>query len=107
MLERRKSPRKKTRNLVLVSIPMEVQMLNLVDISAAGLQFYSPYPLPPYKVVGLKVNLSESNCHVGVIGRVIWSKATGRLYRIGVSFMDAHTESLSQLQQYLQPHQAA
>ena len=108
--ERRNAVRRKTHNLVIVSIPHERKMLNLVDISECGAQFLSVEPLERNRRLNLKINLAEHNCHICVTGLVVWSKTmagNGCLYRVGVSFLEVGQEAWATLRQYLTPAQAA
>lgn len=109
--ERRYSSRLKTHNLVLVTAPLGADtLMNLVDLSTAGIQFSSTHALPLHKLVNLKINLAELDHHVLVQGRVVWAKSAGRrspLYRIGVSFVDLSQEAWGALHFYLNPSKAA
>lgn len=85
-------------------------MLNLIDISEYGAQFLSVEPLPPKRRINLKINLAEQNCHICIMGHVVWSKmmaGNGCLYRVGVSFLEVSQEAWAPLRQYLTLPQAA
>lgn len=102
--ERRQTPRKKTRNLILISIPGEAKLSNLVDLSESGAQFSSSMPLPVHHRVALKINLAETNCQIEVIGKVVWVQAAANLvgfYRVGVTFVEAGLEACHGLHDYM------
>ena len=101
---RRYSYRKKTRNLVLVSIPTEKNMMNLVDISEYGVQFSSTRPLRKNKMIDLKINLAEQDRQISVTGRVVWTKMVAgknKFCRVGVAFVELSQEAWTTLHNYL------
>ncbi len=106
---RRTASRRKTRNLVLISEPEE-QIVNLIDISEAGLQFSSPKPYRRHKTVILKINIAERDCQVVAMGRVVWSKlvaGSGSFYRVGITFKQLSEEAWALLRHYAAASQAA
>ncbi len=90
--ERRHYPRTRTSNLVKFFDPRvstEVQIYNMADLSAGGLQFRSPERFRANQSLNLLINLAEKKKQVAVLGRVVWSaayQADPSAYRIGVHF---------------------
>jgi hypothetical protein len=107
---RRRAPRKKTRNLVLLTIPAEEKMMNLVDLSESGAQITSSKLLQKNKTVHLKINLAEQNKEVFLKGKVVWQRQAtrrGRLYRVGIAFIEISQEAWMKLHSYISRAQAS
>lgn len=103
-LNRRYAERKKTRNLILLSLPAETKLTNLIDLSESGAQIISSRRLRKNKVIELKINLAEQNREVLLKGKVMWSRMTAdrsHLYRVGVHFVEISQEAWMKLHSYL------
>jgi hypothetical protein len=82
-------------------------MANLLDLSESGLQFASRHPMRRNKTITLEINLAELNRQVQVMGRIVWSKVAGDIYRVGVAFTEVSEESSEILHHYVFPREAA
>ncbi len=105
--ERRRYPRVRTSHLVKFFDPRfssDVQVYNMADLSAGGIQLRCPERFRPDQYLNLLINLPEKNLQIAVLGKVVWSipsKTDLKNFRIGVHFSAIGEDDRMKIRDYV------